>query len=244
MHGAQQSQLGGSGINRVQAARRLHGDEGKDLQDVVLDHVSDRSDLVVVACAFDDIDLLRRRDLNTVDEVAIPDRLEEGVAEPEGQHVLHGVLAQVVIDPIDLRLVEQLCQLLVEGSGGGGIVAQGLLDYHSVAIASSNKSARAEATQNRAEYGWRSCEIEDHRTAISFAGVREAPVAVFSGVVELQPSRAAGERRAAARSGERFLNLLWSQGGPPAADPGEFWVRGRAPEGGKNLGFQKTPRAP
>src|SRR5262249_6007085 len=133
-----------------------------DLQDVVLDHVSDRSNLVVIAGAFHDIDLLRCRDLDTVDEVAIPDRLEERVAEPEGQHVLHGVLAQVVIDPIDLGLVEEPCQLQVEGSRGGGIVAQGLLDYNSVAIASSNQSARAEATQNRAEYGWRGGEIEDH----------------------------------------------------------------------------------
>ena len=36
---------------------------------------------------------------------AVPDRLEDGVGEPQGQDVLDGLLAQVVVDPIDLALV-------------------------------------------------------------------------------------------------------------------------------------------
>jgi len=39
-----------------------------------------------------------------VDVVAVPDRLEQPVGEPEGQDVLGRLLAQEVVDPEDLFL--------------------------------------------------------------------------------------------------------------------------------------------
>jgi hypothetical protein len=48
------------------------------------------------------------RDLHVVDELAVPDRLEDAVREPQREHVLHGLLAEVVVDPEDLALVEVL----------------------------------------------------------------------------------------------------------------------------------------
>jgi hypothetical protein len=41
-----------------------------------------------------------------VDVVAVPERLEDGVGEAEDQQVLHRLLAQVVVDAVDLLLVE------------------------------------------------------------------------------------------------------------------------------------------
>src|SRR5437764_9114559 len=41
-----------------------------------------------------------------VDEVSVPDRLENAVGEAEGQDVLDGLFAQVVIDAEHLRLAE------------------------------------------------------------------------------------------------------------------------------------------
>ena len=38
--------------------------------------------------------------------VAVPDRLEQPVREPQREDVLHGLLAEEVVDPEDLRLVE------------------------------------------------------------------------------------------------------------------------------------------
>ena len=62
--------------------------------------------LVVVAGARADADVLGRGDLDVVDVVAVPDRLEHVVREPERHHVLDGLLAQVVVDAEDLALAE------------------------------------------------------------------------------------------------------------------------------------------
>ena len=63
-----------------------------------------------------------------VDELAVPDRLEDAVGEPEHQHVLDGLLAEVVVDAEDLLLVEEAADLLVQLAGRGEVVAERLLD--------------------------------------------------------------------------------------------------------------------
>ena len=65
---------------------------------MILHDVADRADLLVEASATLDADLLRHRNLHARDEVAIPHRLQEGIGEAEIQKVLHGLLAEVVID--------------------------------------------------------------------------------------------------------------------------------------------------
>ena len=61
---------------------------------------------VVVAGARADAEVLGRGDLDVVDVVAVPHRLEHAVGEPERQQVLDRLLAQVVVDAEDLALVE------------------------------------------------------------------------------------------------------------------------------------------
>ena len=53
-------------------------------------------------------------DLDVIDELAVPDRLEQAVGEPEGENVLRGFFAEKVVDPKDLFLVESLMDGLVE----------------------------------------------------------------------------------------------------------------------------------
>jgi hypothetical protein len=53
-------------------------------------------------------------DLHVVDVVAVPDRLEQAVGEPERQDVLRRLLAEEVVDPEDLLLGEGLVQGVVE----------------------------------------------------------------------------------------------------------------------------------
>ena len=96
---------------------------------MVLDQVSERSRAVVVAGASLDPDVLGRDDLNVVDEVAIPDRLEQRVGEPQRHQVLDRFLTEVVIDPEDLGFVEHLQQLGVELPGGGEVIPERLLDH-------------------------------------------------------------------------------------------------------------------
>ena len=89
-----------------EAHRRLHRHVAEQLQHVVLDQVAQRAGLVVVAGAGADADVLGGGDLHVVDVVAVPQRLEHAVGEAERHHVLHRLLAQVVVDAEDLGLLE------------------------------------------------------------------------------------------------------------------------------------------
>ncbi len=86
--------------------RRLHRDVAEQLQHVVLDQIAQRAGAVVVVGARADAEVLGGGDLHAVDVVAVPQRLEHAVGEAERQHVLDRLLAQVVVDAVDLRLVE------------------------------------------------------------------------------------------------------------------------------------------
>ena len=70
---------------------------------MVLHHVAQGAGMFVerAAAAFH-ADRFRGRDLHVIDILAIEQRLEDGVAEAKRQQVLHRVLAQIVVDAIDL----------------------------------------------------------------------------------------------------------------------------------------------
>ena len=106
----------------------LHGRERHQLQQVVLEHVAQHADRVVVRRPMADGQVLGGRDLHVVDVVAVPDRLEDAVGESQHQHVLHRLLAQVVVDAIDLVLGKDVVHLAVEFAGAGQIGAEGFFD--------------------------------------------------------------------------------------------------------------------
>ncbi len=88
----------------LERGRRLDRQQRQQLEHVVLDQVAQRAGAFVIAGPALDPDVLRGGDLDVVDVVAVPDRLEQRVGEPQRQQVLDRLLAQVVIDPEDLRL--------------------------------------------------------------------------------------------------------------------------------------------
>ena len=108
--------------------RRLHRGDRDELQQVVLEDVADRAGLLVVRRAPLDPDRLGDGDLHVVDELAVPDRLEDAVREPQRQHVLHRLLAEVVVDAEDLALGEVLLQARVQLARRREVVAERLLD--------------------------------------------------------------------------------------------------------------------
>ena len=69
--------------SRRVADGRLHGEDGRPLQQVVLHDVADRADLLVEAAAALHAEALGHGDLDALHVVAVPDRLEEGVGEAE-----------------------------------------------------------------------------------------------------------------------------------------------------------------
>ena len=106
--------LGAHGVG-VERDRRLHPDHGEELEQMVRHHVPQRAGSFVEAAAALDADGLGGCDLNVVDVVAVPQRLEDAVGEAQHQDVLDRFLAEEVIDPIDLVFGQHLEDLRVEG---------------------------------------------------------------------------------------------------------------------------------
>ena len=112
----------------LEGDRLLHTDEGEQLKQVVLDDVARGADAVVVAGSTADADVLGHGDLYMVDVVAVPHRLVQLVGEAQGQDVLHRLLAEVVVDPEDRILREDLLDHVVELAGALEVVPERLLD--------------------------------------------------------------------------------------------------------------------
>jgi hypothetical protein len=49
-----------------------------------------------------------------IDVVAVPDRLEQSVGEPQNENVLDRFLSEVVIDAIELVLIEDIEEVVIE----------------------------------------------------------------------------------------------------------------------------------
>ena len=77
-------------------------------------HVAVGAGLLVETDPIADIEGLRHVDLHMIDEIAVPDRLEQAVAKPKGEDVLRRLLAEEVVDAEDLLLGEHLVQRVVE----------------------------------------------------------------------------------------------------------------------------------
>ena len=69
-------------------------------------------------------------DLHRLYVMTIPQRLENAVGEAKRQNVLYRFLAEIMIDPVDLALVEHLEDARVERLRARQILAEGLLDHH------------------------------------------------------------------------------------------------------------------
>ncbi len=95
---------------------------------MVLHDVAQGAGFFVEGAAAFDADAFRRGDLDVVDEVAVPDGLEDAVGKAKDQHVLHGFLAEVVIDAEDLVLAEDGVDVVVQFFGAFKVVAEGLFN--------------------------------------------------------------------------------------------------------------------
>jgi len=81
---------------------------------MVLQDVAERPRLLVEGATSLNADRLCHGDLYMVNVAAVPDWLEDQVAEAEDQDVAHRLFPQVVINAIDLALAEDLAYLAVQ----------------------------------------------------------------------------------------------------------------------------------
>ena len=114
---------------RVEPRRRLHRDQRQQLEQMVRHHVAQRAGGVIETAAVADAELLVDRDLDVIDVIAIPDRLEHAVGEAQHQDVLDGFLAEIMVDPVDLVLVDDLQQFAIQCLGRGEIGSERLFDH-------------------------------------------------------------------------------------------------------------------
>ena len=106
----------------------LHAEQAHDLEQVVLDHVPDRPRLVVEGPPVGHVEGLGHVDLHARDVIAVPERLEERVGEAEVEQVLNRLLAEIVVDPEDGRLGEDLVDRGVQGDGACQVAPEWLLE--------------------------------------------------------------------------------------------------------------------
>jgi len=97
---------------------------------VILDHVTDEAGLVVVPSSAFHTNGFRDGNLDMIDIVLVPDRLQHAISKTEHQHILHCLFAQIVIDAVDLVFVEMHLNGAIEQAGGIEIMTKGLFDNH------------------------------------------------------------------------------------------------------------------
>lgn len=105
-----------------------HGDEGEDLEEVALEHVFERADLVEVAAAFFDADGFECGDLDVLDFCTFHHEVEDAVFVTEVEEAFDGVFAEVVVEEVDVFFVEVFADEVEKFFGGFGIFAKGFFE--------------------------------------------------------------------------------------------------------------------
>ena len=114
----------------IEGCRRFHGYQRHQLQQVVLEHIAHHPHAVVVARTVADAYLLGYGDLDRVDVIPVPYRLEYGIGKAGEQDVLDGLLAEIMVDAVDLILPQHVVDQPVELAGRSQVGAKGFFDHY------------------------------------------------------------------------------------------------------------------
>ena len=79
---------------------------------MILNHVADGAGLIVECPPALNSKVFRHGDLDALDLVAVPERLQNCILEAEEDHVMHWPFSQIMIDAEDVLLVESAEQNL------------------------------------------------------------------------------------------------------------------------------------
>ena len=116
---------------------------------------------IVVGATAADAVVLGDGHLHVIDVAPVPDRLEDAVGEAQRQDVLHRLLAQVMVDAIDLRFAESDHQVVVQRPCALDVVAERLLDDQAApAVALAGQPRVGEVSSDHAKEVGRRRQIE------------------------------------------------------------------------------------
>ena len=137
-------------------------------------------------------------DLHVVDVAPVPDRLEDPVGEAEDQQVLHGLFAQVVIDPVDPVLLERAAQLPVQLAGRGQVAPEGFLHHHPppAVVVLGGQPAASQLLHHRREQLGGGGQVEED-VALGLVRRRARSASFSSAKSRADPDPPAGNRAAA-----------------------------------------------
>src|SRR6266550_1628434 len=146
----------------MQRYRWLHRNQRDHLKHVVLDHVADHAGFVVITAAALNANGLGVGDLDVIDVLAVPERLENTVGKPKHQQVLNSFFAEVMIDAINLVLFKNSSQFVVQCAGALEIVTKWFLNDDARPAGSRlGETEFAQFAGDRPEKFRRSREVED-----------------------------------------------------------------------------------
>ena len=159
-HRAQYVDLAVPQIPFAEGDRRLHGDEAEHLEQMVLHHVLQGADPVVVAGPALQREALVPDDLHLGDMGAVPQGFQHPVGEPAAQHVLHRGHGQEVVHPEHRLLRHQFGQPCVQLACAVQVFAERLLQDDP---APGRQARRAQRGDHLWEERGRQRQIQRHR---------------------------------------------------------------------------------
>lgn len=136
---------------------------------MVLQHVADCPGAVVVGAAVLYTQRLANTDLYVVDLIVAPHRLQQGIGEAQGHQVLHGFLAQVVVDAEYLVFLQHCANRFVDGGSRFQRMADRLFQHD--ARFGVGQAGVMQVLGNRYEQVGGGGQVEDTRQAARFAQV-------------------------------------------------------------------------
>ncbi len=160
------------------------------------DHVAVRAGLFVEGRALDETERLRHVDLHVIDEVAVPDGLEQAVREAEREDVLRRLLAEEVVDAEDLVFAENLVQPRVQLHRARKVGAERLLHDDARAL---HEARLAERPYRRERRAGRHAQVMQQPALAGERGLRALDSAPAAPRVRVRSERSRGSRRTIAR---------------------------------------------
>jgi hypothetical protein len=157
----------------VEADRRLHRDQAEQLQEMVLQHVLERPDAVVVAGPTFQRECLVPDDVHLSDVLAVPGGLENTVGQPGAENVLNGRHGQEVVDPVHRVLRDDLSQQQVQLGSLLQVLTEGLFQHDRAAL---RKPGTVQRRHRGGSDGRRECQVCRDRPATGDQGCQAARV--------------------------------------------------------------------